>query len=178
MRDLGTPIYGRKLFEVILTTFPRDAEIGALLDGSKPIAVALLLHGNGITEVPTASSLREYNASSANVLTYRRLLDRAVERGQLVFDFGRSTADGPTFKSSGSGGPKSTRRRGSTPCATARAARCGRTTRSTSGSSASGSASPSASRKRSAPPPSATSRERGLRRRRETLRLSRSNQLN
>ncbi len=102
MRDLGTPIYGRKLFEAILTTFPlaaqSGAEIGTLLDGSKPIAVALLLHGNGVTEVPTAASLREYNASSANMLMYRHLLDRAVERGQLVFDFGRSTADGPTFK--------------------------------------------------------------------------------
>ena len=102
MRDLGTPLYGRKFFEAILTAFPLTAaggaEIGTLLDGPRPIAVALLLHGNGVTEVPTASSLREYNASSANMLMYRHLLDRAVSRGQQVFDFGRSTADGPTFK--------------------------------------------------------------------------------
>ena len=102
MRDLGTPLYGRKFFEAILSAFPLTpaggAEIGTLLDGPKPIAVALLLHGNGVTEVPTASSLREYNASSANMLMYRHLIDRAVSRGQLVFDFGRSTADGPTFK--------------------------------------------------------------------------------
>jgi len=102
MRDLGTPIYGRKFFEAILAAFPLTpgggAEVGTLLHGTKPVAVALLLHGNGVTEVPTASSLREYNASSANMLMYRHLLDRAVGRGQAVFDFGRSTADGPTFK--------------------------------------------------------------------------------
>jgi hypothetical protein len=32
------------------------------------------------------------------MLMYRHLLDRAVERKQQVFDFGRSTTDGPTFK--------------------------------------------------------------------------------
>ena len=58
----------------------------------------MLLHGNGVTEVPTASSLREYNATCANMLMYRHLLDRAIERKQAVFDFGRSTLDGATFK--------------------------------------------------------------------------------
>jgi hypothetical protein len=51
-----------------------------------------------VTEVPTASSLREYNPTCANMLMYRHLIDRAVERKQAVFDFGRSTLDGPTFK--------------------------------------------------------------------------------
>jgi lipid II:glycine glycyltransferase (peptidoglycan interpeptide bridge formation enzyme) len=67
-------------------------------DKEKPIAAALLLHGWGVTDVPTASSLKEYNPSSVNMLMYWHLLQRAVERGQKVFDFGRSTADGNTFK--------------------------------------------------------------------------------
>jgi hypothetical protein len=29
---------------------------------------------------------------------YRNLIERAVSRRQVTFDFGRSTADGPTFK--------------------------------------------------------------------------------
>ena len=98
MRDLGTPIYGRRLFEEILTTFPNDAELCILRDGAKPVAGALLLHGPGVTEVPSASSLRDYNASCVNMVMYARLLERAVERRQTIFDFGRSTADGPTFK--------------------------------------------------------------------------------
>jgi len=98
MRDLGSPVYGKELFSTILSTFPGDAEICLVRDGTKPAAAALLLHGWGITEVPTASSLKEYNASCVNMLMYHHLLRRAVERGQRVFDFGRSTTDGNTFR--------------------------------------------------------------------------------
>jgi len=97
MRDLGTPVYGRALFRSILRTFPADAEICLVRLGSVPVATALLLHGPGITEVPTASSIREFNSTCANMLMYRHLLDRAVGRGQAIFDFGRSTMDGPTY---------------------------------------------------------------------------------
>lgn len=98
MRDLGTPVFGKSLFESILSTFPAEAEVCVVTDGDKPIAAALLLHGPGVTEVPTASSLKAYNPTCANMLMYRHLIDRAVARGQAVFDFGRSTTDGPTFK--------------------------------------------------------------------------------
>jgi len=98
MRDLGTPIYAKRLFAEILSTFPNGAELCLVKAGERPIACAMLLHGRGITDVPTASSLREFNATCANMLMYRHLLDRAVERGQATFDFGRSTQDGPTFK--------------------------------------------------------------------------------
>jgi FemAB-related protein (PEP-CTERM system-associated) len=98
MRDLGSPVYGIELFQEILTAFPGNAEIFVVNDKVRPIAAAFLLHGWGVTEVPTASSLKEYNPSSVNMLMYWHLLQRAVERGQKVFDFGRSTADGNTFK--------------------------------------------------------------------------------
>ena len=98
MRDLGTPIFSRRLFSSILETFPRDAELCVLRDGQTPIAGALLLHGNGVTEVPTASSLKALNSTCCNMLMYRQLLDRAISRGQKVFDFGRSTMEGNTFR--------------------------------------------------------------------------------
>ncbi len=91
MRDLGTPVYGRALFRAILRHFPHEAELCVLRDGSRPVAGALLLHGPASTEVPSASSLRSYNSSNANMVMYWRLLDRAVSRGQRSFDFGRST---------------------------------------------------------------------------------------
>lgn len=99
MRDLGTPVYGRRLFRSIVRTYPKDAEFCIVREpAGKPIAAALLLHGPGVTEVPTASSLRAFNSTCANMLMYRHLLDRAVERGQSVFDFGRSTVDSSTFR--------------------------------------------------------------------------------
>jgi serine/alanine adding enzyme len=98
MRDLGSPVYGRQLFRDILATFPDDAEICLVTDGDKPAAAALLLHGWGVTEVPTASAKKEYNPACVNMLMYWKLLERSANRGQRVFDFGRSTTEGNTFK--------------------------------------------------------------------------------
>jgi serine/alanine adding enzyme len=98
MRDLGSPFYGVGFFREILATFGDQAELCVVSDTERPAAAALLLHGWGVTEVPTASSLREYNPTGVNMLMYWHLLKRAVARGQQVFDFGRSTTDGPTYK--------------------------------------------------------------------------------
>jgi len=98
MRDLGTPVYSRRLFEGVLRQFPDRAELCVARDGAKPAAAALLLHGWGVTEVPSASALREYNPSCVNMLMYWHLLERAVQRGQDVFDFGRSSEGGPTHR--------------------------------------------------------------------------------
>jgi hypothetical protein len=98
MRDLGTPIYARRLFETILDAFPQDVEFCVVSMDGKPIAAAMLFHGAVATAVPMASSLREYNSTCANMLLYRELLTRAIERSKNIFDFGRSTADGPNHK--------------------------------------------------------------------------------
>jgi FemAB-related protein (PEP-CTERM system-associated) len=98
MRDLGTPAFGLKLFAAILHQFPDRSELCVVKDGDTPVAAALLLHGWGVTEVPSASSLRSYNPTSVNMLMYWQLLERAMARGQEVFDFGRSSEGGPTFQ--------------------------------------------------------------------------------
>ncbi|MGF1580091.1 MAG: FemAB family XrtA/PEP-CTERM system-associated protein [Gemmataceae bacterium] len=98
MRDLGTPVFHKRLFRKILQTFDGRAELCVVHDGDKPIAGALLTHGQGITEVPSASSLRNYNSQNVNMLMYWHLLERAVMRGQGVFDFGRTSPDATTFR--------------------------------------------------------------------------------
>ena len=81
MRDLGTPVYSRRLFVEIISQFPDRAEFCVIRAGNIPVAAALLLHGWGITEVPSASSLRQYNHTCANMLMYWKLLERAAETG-------------------------------------------------------------------------------------------------
>lgn len=93
MRDLGTPVYGCRLFAAVLERFPDRAEICVVRAARGPAAAALLLHGWRTTEVPSASALREYNPACANMLLYWHLLERAVQRGQEQFDFGRCTRD-------------------------------------------------------------------------------------
>lgn len=98
MRDLGTPVYGRSLFLSAVQQFPGRSEFCVVRAGREPIAAALLIHGWGVTEVPSASSLKRYNRTCANMMMYWNLLERAVERGQATFDFGRSTPGGPVFR--------------------------------------------------------------------------------
>jgi len=98
MRDLGTPTFGKRLFRSILEEFPETAELCVVRMGRRTVAGALLAHGPGMTEVPSASSLRRYNWTNANMLMYWHLLCRAVERGQAMFDFGRSSRDSNTYR--------------------------------------------------------------------------------
>ncbi len=97
MRDLGTPVFGRELFEVILSEFPEAAELCVVRAEGRPVAGALLIHGNGVTEVPSASSLRAFGSLNANDWMYWQLLQRAVTRGQHTFDFGRTSVDSSTY---------------------------------------------------------------------------------
>jgi serine/alanine adding enzyme len=98
MRDLGTPVFPRRLFTAILDHFAERAELCVVRLQGAPVAAALLTHGASVTEVPCASSLRESNSLNANMVMYWHLLQRAVERGQQTFDFGRSTIDSSTFR--------------------------------------------------------------------------------
>ncbi|MCO6459420.1 MAG: FemAB family PEP-CTERM system-associated protein [Pirellulaceae bacterium] len=98
MRDLGTPVFGRRLFQSIIARFPDQAEFCVVQLGHRPVAAALLTHGCGVTEVPSASSLREYNSTNANMFMYWQLLQRAIERRQQIFDFGRSSVDGNHYR--------------------------------------------------------------------------------
>jgi FemAB-related protein (PEP-CTERM system-associated) len=98
MRDLGTPVYSRHLFETIVHRFPLESEVCIVRSGTRPVAAAILLHGDGVTEVPSASSLRAYNSTCANMLMYWHLLSRSIERGQRCFDFGRSSPESGTYR--------------------------------------------------------------------------------
>ncbi|WP_164103306.1 FemAB family XrtA/PEP-CTERM system-associated protein [Candidatus Laterigemmans baculatus] len=98
MRDLGTPVFSQRLFASILDAFAGEAELCVVRQGSTPIAAALLVHLEEVSEVPSASSLREYNRTNANMLMYWHLLQRSIERGSATFDFGRSSLGSGTFK--------------------------------------------------------------------------------
>jgi serine/alanine adding enzyme len=99
MRDLGTPVFSKQLFREILNSFPNEgAELCIVRKEATPVAAGLLVHVEGITEVPSASSLRAFNFTNANMWMYYNLLTRAIERGSSIFDFGRSSEGSGTYK--------------------------------------------------------------------------------
>jgi serine/alanine adding enzyme len=98
MRDLGTPVYGKSFFRTILATFPQRTWIAIVRLRDEPVAAALLLDHRDTVEIPWASSLQRFNKLGVNMFLYWNVLQRAASRGCRVFDFGRSTVDGGTFR--------------------------------------------------------------------------------
>ena len=102
MRDLGTPVYPRKLFASMLHHLDERCEIALVTLESVPIAGAVLVHDDigktQITQVPSASCLRQFNSVCANMWMYHKLLERAISRGSGAFDFGRSSEDSGTYR--------------------------------------------------------------------------------
>jgi hypothetical protein len=98
MRDLGTPVQGRRLFERAAEAFGESMWFGcAYLDG---IAVAA---GSGFRwadrfELVWASALREFQRLAPNMLLYWRFMERCIEDGAKVFDFGRCTPGSGTHR--------------------------------------------------------------------------------
>jgi FemAB-related protein (PEP-CTERM system-associated) len=98
MRDLGTPVYSRTFFRLILDAFPDTARIVLVTDQQgRSLAGGFLLGYRRRLEIPWASSLREFNHLQTNMWLYWQCLKYACGHGYQVFDFGRSTMDSPTF---------------------------------------------------------------------------------
>ena len=98
MRDLGTPVLPRSLFDAIGRTFPNEAVFGAVYHEGQPVAAgAGFLHA-GEFEMTWASSLREFNRLSPNMLLYWGFMEEMIGRGAAAFNFGRCTSGSGTHK--------------------------------------------------------------------------------
>jgi serine/alanine adding enzyme len=97
MRDLGTPVYPRRLFETVLATFPDRAQVVVVRLDGRAVAAAVTWRWRDCVEVPWASSLREFNSLAPNNLLYWTILQAAIESGATSLDFGRSTPNEGTF---------------------------------------------------------------------------------
>jgi FemAB-related protein (PEP-CTERM system-associated) len=98
MRDLGTPVYSRRLFEEVLNAFPQQANVHIVRLAGQAIAAGLTYRSGTTVEVPWASSIRDHNALCPNHLLYWSVIEAAVEHGCEVLDFGRSTPGEGTYK--------------------------------------------------------------------------------
>lgn len=98
MRDLGTPVYPRSLFENVeryLRNYTRL--IVVFIDGS-PVAGGVVIRHRDTLEIPWAASDRVYDRVSVNMLLYWEALRFAIDSGSAHFDFGRCTRDSSTFQ--------------------------------------------------------------------------------
>jgi len=98
MRDLGSPVHSKKLFKQICNEFPQNAKIGIVKYQNIPVAAGMIFCFRDTAEIPWASSLKEYNKLSPNMLLYWSLIGYACDQGFKYFDFGRSTPEEGTYR--------------------------------------------------------------------------------
>jgi FemAB-related protein (PEP-CTERM system-associated) len=99
MRDLGTPVYGRRFFHLILNAFPQSSRLVVVkANRNVPLAAGFLLGYRERLEISWASSLREFNHLQTNMWLYWSCMKYACQEGYRIFDFGRSTVDSSTYK--------------------------------------------------------------------------------
>ena len=98
MRDLGSPVHSKHLFQSIMEQYGDNAQIGLAEYEGQCIGAGLILSTKEQTSIPWASTLRRYNRLAPNMLLYWNCMKYAADNNKKVFDFGRSTENEGTFR--------------------------------------------------------------------------------
>ncbi|MFB0611567.1 FemAB family XrtA/PEP-CTERM system-associated protein [Aurantiacibacter poecillastricola] len=88
VRNLGTPVFPRSLFDAVLDSL--DADILTIRHQHKPVASVLSLYHGGAVMPYWGGGTWEARALRANDRMYYELMMHARQRGCTRFDFGRS----------------------------------------------------------------------------------------
>jgi serine/alanine adding enzyme len=98
MRDVGTPVYPLRFFEVITRQLADRLCIVIVDLDNAPAAAGLLFFYQGVAEIPWAACTHSAKARSANMRLYWECLRASIARGAKTFDFGRCTVDTGTYR--------------------------------------------------------------------------------
>jgi FemAB-related protein (PEP-CTERM system-associated) len=98
MRDLGSPAHSKQLVKNILEYFPDESWIIVIRLNNRPVSAGLLISNGTTLDIPLASTIRDVNHLSMNMLLYWEVLKFAVENGYRYFNFGRSTQGAGTYR--------------------------------------------------------------------------------
>ena len=90
VRNLGTPVFPRRLFAAMLEAFGDDADILTVSRDGVPLSSVLSLYDRGTVYPYWGGGTAEARGARANELMYYELMLHALRRGCGRFDFGRS----------------------------------------------------------------------------------------
>lgn len=98
MHNLGSPVHSKEWIKNVLVNYGENARMGLVFKDKEPVGCGINLYTKHTASIPWASTLREYNRLSPNMLLYWNFLKYAADNTQKVFDFGRSTLDEGTYR--------------------------------------------------------------------------------
>jgi FemAB-related protein (PEP-CTERM system-associated) len=90
VRNLGTPVFPRALFEAALDAFGDEARIDIVWKEGRPLAAMLCFNFNDSCQPYWGGGTRAARQWRANDLVYFEVMRRALEAGCARADFGRS----------------------------------------------------------------------------------------
>ena len=97
VRNLGTPVFPRSLFEAMAREWGEECRILTVRAGGRPVASVLSLYFKGVVHPYWGGGTREARRLRANDLLYYALMSRSAARGCTAFDFGRSKIGSGAF---------------------------------------------------------------------------------
>lgn len=98
MWELGSPVHSQAWINAVLDAYDQKARMGLVFHQNTPVGAGIILCQGGRVSIPWASTLREYNNLSPNMLLYWNFLQFAADSGCTQFDFGRSTMGEGTYR--------------------------------------------------------------------------------
>jgi FemAB-related protein (PEP-CTERM system-associated) len=90
VRNLGTPVFGKNLFQTLLKVFPKETEILSVELGGKVVSSVMSFYFRDEVAPYYGGGTAGARDLYANDFMYWEVMRRAVERGARVFDYGRS----------------------------------------------------------------------------------------
>ena len=90
VRNLGTPVYSRRYFQILLDAFGPAADVVTIRHEGMPVASVLNFYFRDEVLPYYGGGTRQARQVAANDFMYWSVMRNAVDRGCRLFDFGRS----------------------------------------------------------------------------------------
>ncbi len=90
VRNLGTPVFSRRYFRILMEIFAESADIVTIMDHEKPIASVMNFYFRNQVLPYYGGGTSEARGRAGNDFLYWETMRRAADRGCGLFDFGRS----------------------------------------------------------------------------------------
>jgi FemAB-related protein (PEP-CTERM system-associated) len=90
VRNLGTPVFSRRYFRILMEVFGGDADVVTVLDKETPVTSVLNFYFRDEVLPYYGGGTAAARGRAGNDFMYWEVMRRAADRGCRMFDFGRS----------------------------------------------------------------------------------------
>jgi len=98
VRNLGTPVFSRKLFDTLRETFPDECQVLTVFNEGRPVTSVMSFFFRNEVLPYYGGGTAEARSVAANDFMYWELMRRACDRGIRLFDYGRSKRETGSYR--------------------------------------------------------------------------------